>query len=77
MKYKIGSRVRVRKDIECHRYYLMEDGIAEDCVVKEMLKFRGKVVTISYAGGKYKIKEDGGNFWWVDGMFDTSKCLMA
>lgn len=76
MKYGVGSRVRVRKDIE-RKYYLMEDGITEDCVVKDMLKFRGKVVTISYADGKYKIKEDGGDFWWVDGMFVTSKCIMA
>ena len=77
MKYNVGSRVHVRKDIKCNEYYLMENGIAEDCVTKEMLKFRGKVVTISYADGKYKIKEDGGDFWWVDGMFDTSKCIMA
>lgn len=77
MKYKVGSRVRVRKDIKCHEYYLMEDGVIEDCVVKEMLKFCGKVVTISYADGKYKIKEDGGDYWWVDGMFGTSKCIMA
>lgn len=76
MKYKVGNRVRVRKDIECG-YYLMDDGIREDCVVKDMLEFRGKMVTISYADGKYKIKEDGGNFWWVDGMFGTSKCFMA
>lgn len=77
MKYKVGSRVRVRKDIEDHEYYLMEDGETEDCVVEDMLKFRGKIVTISYADGKYKIKEDKGNFWWVDGMFGTSKCLMV
>lgn len=76
MKYGVGSRVRVRKDIE-RKYYLMEDGITEDCVVADMLKFRGKVVTISYADGKYKIKEDGGDFWWVDGMFGTAKCIMA
>lgn len=77
MKYKVGNRVRVRKDIKCREYYLMEDGFAGDCVTKEMIKFRDKVVTISYADGKYKIEEDGGDFWWVDGMFGTSKCIMA
>lgn len=77
MKYKVGSRVHVRKDIKCREYYLMEDGVTMDCVTKEMLKFRGKVVTISYAGSKYKIEEDGGDFWWVDGMFGVSKCIMA
>ena len=55
----------------------MEDGYVEDCVTKDMLELCGKVVTISYADGKYKVKEDDGEFWWTDGMFDTSKCLMA
>lgn len=77
MKYKVGSRVRVRKDIKCGKYYLMEDGIEGDCVTEDMLELCGKVVTISYADGKYKVKEDDGGFWWVDGMFDTLKCLMA
>ena len=77
MKYRVGSRVRVRKDIKDRKYYLMDDGVTEDCVVEDMLKFRDKIVTISYADGKYKIKEDGGDFWWVDGMFGQSKCLMV
>ena len=77
MKYRVGSRVRVRKDLKRHEYYLMEDGITEDCVTEDMLELCGKVVTISYADGKYKIKEDYGGFWWTDGMFGTSKCLMA
>ena len=77
MKYSVGSRVRVRKDLKYREYYTMEDGIRGDCVTKDMLEFCGKVVTISYADGKYKIKEDGGEFWWVDGMFGTSRCLMA
>lgn len=77
MKYKVGNRVRVRKDIKYGEHYLMENGDEWDCVTKEMLKFRGKVVTISYAGSKYRIEEDGGDFWWVDGMFGTSKCIMA
>ena len=77
MKYRVGSRVRVRKDLKYFEYYPMEDGDAEDCVTKNMLELCGKVVTISYADGKYKVKEDEGGFWWTDGMFDTSKCLMA
>ena len=77
MKYRVGSRVRVRKDLKRHEYYLMEDGIADDCVTEDMLELCGKVVTISYADGKYKVKEDDGEFWWTDGMFDTSKCLMV
>ena len=77
MKYRVGSRVRVRKDLKYSEYYPMEDGIAGDCVTEAMLELCGKVVTISYADEKYKVKEDDGEFWWVDGMFDTLKCLMA
>ena len=43
MKYKIGDKVRVRKDIQEH------DCIDDMFVLKSMLKYRGKVLTI---GGK-------------------------
>lgn len=46
MKYKIGTKVRVREDIEEH------DCIDDMYVLESMLKYRGKVLTVSGNRGK-------------------------
>ena len=46
MKYKIGTKVRVREDIEEH------DCIDDMIVLESMLKYRGKVLTVSGKRGK-------------------------
>lgn len=46
MKYKIGTKVRVREDIEEH------DCIDDMIVLDSMLKYRGKVLTVSGNRGK-------------------------
>ena len=52
MKYKIGDKVRVRKDIEEH------DCIDGLFVLPEMLKYRGKVLTVDgYRGTVYTFAE--------------------
>ena len=67
MKYKVGDKVRVRKDLERMKLYGGE--LAVDIVTF----FRGKIVTIAEdncVGNVYTIKEDGGRSVWTDKMFD-------
>lgn len=70
MKYKVGDRVRVRRDLKALKHYYSEDKKTCDVAVCEMLKMRGKIVTISEVLdiGKYKIKEFGWS--WTDEMFE-------
>lgn len=69
MKYKVGDKVRVRKDLKTgERYYSADKGYS-DQAAPQMLKMAGKEVTISYAYGEcYRIKECDWN--WTDEMFE-------
>lgn len=71
MKYKIGDKVRVRDDLRLGEVCKMENGTDYDSVVPEMLKFKGKEVTISAYNdiNKYQISEDRGSWNWTDEMF--------
>lgn len=71
MKYKIGDKVRVRDDLRLEEVYKMDNGTDYDSVVFEMLKLKGKEVTIlTYTdSSKYLISEDGGCWNWTDEMF--------
>ena len=61
MKYKVGDKVRVRRDLETAVMY----GVL--CVVDEMLK--KKIVTIkSVRDGYYKVVED--DYKWTDEMLE-------
>lgn len=67
MKYKVGDKVRVRKDLEEDKRY------GDDCVVSDMMQMRGIEVTISEIinNTKYRIKECAWS--WTDEMFEP-KC---
>lgn len=66
MKYKVGDKVRVRKDLKADKWY------GDDRVVDAMMPMRGIEVTISQIyNGKYRIKESA--WWWTDEMFEP-KC---
>ena len=74
MKYKVGDKVRVKTDLELvHEHfgvipYFNEDG-SWDILSKDMLRYRGKVLTIaSLRGFGYKVIENDWN--WTDGMLD-------
>ena len=71
MKSKIGDKVRVRDDLRLGEVCKMENGTDYDSVVPEMLKFKGKEVTISAYNdiNKYQISEDRGSWNWTDEMF--------
>ena len=65
MKYKVGDKVRVRKDLVVNSCYGKED------FVREMKSFIGKIVTISKViDGEYMILEDDGDYAWTEEMFE-------
>jgi hypothetical protein len=65
MKYKVGDKVRVRKDISVKGNWGF---------VEEMKQFIGKVVTISRLvdtdDDEYLILEDGGEYVWTNEIFE-------
>lgn len=68
MKYKVGDKVRVRRDF-ADKSYCMEDGVHSWCVTNEMLELRGRVVTINEAFiSGYRINDFP--CWWTDEMFE-------
>lgn len=62
MKYKVGDKVRVRKDLTLGKRYAMNDSELKDSVVEEMMEFAGKIVTIKRAEEKYRIEGCDYNF---------------
>lgn len=69
MKYKVGDKVSIRKDLKLDEEY---DGID---VNEEMVLLRDKEVTISevlHDDNGYLIEEDGGYFLWTDSMFNMT-----
>ena len=67
LKYKVGDKVRVRKDLELGKSYKMESGRGAD-VVLDMLPFAGEVVTITSCGDEYYVEEVG--YFFTDDMFE-------
>lgn len=65
MKYKVGDRVRVRKDLEAGKLYGLFNAN------KEMVKMRGETVTIEQVYGDqgyYDLQES--KWLWTDEMFE-------
>lgn len=77
MKFKVGDKVRVRKDLEEGRSYYMEDKKVHNTFVCPMNILKGQVVTISkILDHQHAVKECpnavmGGVFCWVDEMFES------
>lgn len=64
MKYKVGDKVRVRKDLIPGNYY---GGI---CYVGYMDRFKGKKCVITNMDGiSYQINDSG--LWWTDEMLES------
>lgn len=76
MKYKVGDKVRVRKDLKEGQRYYMADKKVHNCAVNAMKGLKGRVVTISgkTPGGQYHVKECPcgifGEYCWTDEMFE-------
>jgi hypothetical protein len=69
MRFKVGDKVRVRKDLKVGNRYFMSDGKEYNSFVTGMAKFAGEIVTISRATAQYKIEECE-YCQWVDEMFE-------
>lgn len=73
MSYTVGTKVTIRKDLEVKIY----DAETEIPAVSNMLKYRGKIATITRVdhnstGTWYHLDIDGDYWTWTVGMFDTS-----
>lgn len=68
MKYKVGDKVRIRRDLEVGGIY------GSEAFNKNMEQFKRKLVTIIDVGyidkTSYTIKEDGMSFFWTDKMIE-------
>lgn len=69
MKYKVGDKVRVRKDLSTGVKYNMEDGSYWEIAIDCMIDLAGKVVTIKATHSTwYTIVEE--KCRWTDEMFE-------
>lgn len=75
MRYKIGQRVLVRKDLDRYKEYCMEGGFHSNSVSWSMFELKGKVVIIrEYVNGDmgYRIEGDSYGWVWTDDMLELS-----
>ena len=64
MKYKVGDKVRVRKDLEPGNFY------GKDYYISSMDKFKGeKCVITEIWDQSYQINNFG--YWWSEEMFES------
>ena len=78
MSYTVGTKVTIRKDLETKIY----DKETEISAVSHMLKYRGKVATITRVDHDststwYHLDIDKDYWNWTAGMFDTSAVSIA
>ena len=71
MKYKVGDKLRVKKDLKIDTAYFMEDRSGSDCIVDDMLQFSNQVAVITHCNDTfYQINLDKGAYYWTDEMFE-------
>ena len=64
MKYKVGDKVRVRKDLEPGNFY------GKDYYISSMDKFKGEKCVITHIWDQsYQINNFG--YWWSEEMFES------
>lgn len=68
MKYKVGDKVRIRKDLEAGKYY------GADVFIEEMKEYADKTMIVDdiVLECKYKLKE-GGHWNWTDKMLEDAE----
>ena len=67
MKFKVGDKVKVRKDLKPNRYY---GGVRFD---SDMRKMKGRTVTIIGAFDDDSYRVEGSIFYWTDEMFENKE----
>ena len=69
MRFKVGDKVRVRRDLEAGKRYYMDDKKESDIFMFGMKEFLGEIVTIiGLFCEMYKIKDS--EYVWTDEMFE-------
>lgn len=84
-RYKVGDKVRmIDKFVQDEVYYMRDQNnnagysVTIKWSLAERMKLAGKIVTISEAGGYYRIEEDEHRKNWTDDMFvGTAKCFVC
>lgn len=72
MKYKVGDKVRIRKDL------VMGGNYGDSVAVDDMVDMGGNVVTIERVGNLgYYIEEDPDGYCWTDEMFEPVEEMSA
>lgn len=67
MKFKVGDKVRVRKDLSANKIYHIT-------VVGSMEKYAGRVMTVNMVTGHgYRLKEDDGEWHWSEDTMEGLK----
>lgn len=77
-KYKVGQKVRIRKDLTAGAEYPMQSGESYGCdsgVNEDMERHRGQLMTIKRICGVYTLCEDDEYWSWTDTMFESPKPL--
>lgn len=70
MKYKVGDKVKIRRDLKTNIYY------GATVAVEEMVELAGKTATIEcvnedcYGDIFYHLEEDKNGWYWTELMFD-------
>ena len=64
MKYKVGDKVRVRKDLEPGNYY------GDGNYISSMDKFKGKKCVITKIWDQY-YQINNSDYWWSEEMFES------
>ena len=65
MKYKVGDKVRIRRDLSA----------SDDCVNRGMAKFAGTITTIKCVynpDGVFLLDADGGEWFWTNEMLEDA-----
>lgn len=84
-RYKVGDKIRmIDKFVQDEVYYMRDQNnnagysVTIKWSLAERMKLAGKIVTISEAGGYYRIEEDEHRKNWTDDMFiGPAKCFIC
>ena len=71
MEYKVGDKVRIRKNLKVDKSY------GGATFVDKMEKHSGRTMTVDSItfNNKYLLKEDGDKWYWTDEMFEGAECI--
>lgn len=69
MRYNVGDKVRVRKDLKAGKRY------GADVFILDMEKYSGKTMTVDaiISTGRYELKEDVRHWHWTDEMLEDAE----